>query len=401
MVAQATDGKPFDVITLSNLIGGKSLGALMDLERAAWSAVNIILYAEMVRDKARVRRLRAAWGLGAKGDSIEEISEILHSALDSNEGTNDQRPRLLVDFEGEHAARESEGRMATGLLDLDTYGGVGSGELCIIAGRTNVGKSLLLYQVAMRQAKGGRPVLCFWIEDPGMEAYSRSLKAQWPTDVPLWLDERSPLGIRQLESTARLMKRKHKIEAVFVDYLQLIHAPGASKNERLEEVTSSLKALAKPLKIPIYAAAQLNRDAAGRSPGLENLRDSGAIEQDANQVWLLHADPKFQGTLEIHVAKNKSGPKGVVLVRHLQGQFKVVSSSGSAISNYWRGKKDKKSEIMKPVKGCIPSVVHPELVPATLLPAEGGSSRHAHHTNEDALDWTALADDDAPFEDDF
>lgn len=336
---RATHGEAFDPISLADAIGHKALGPLIDLARSTGSASNIESYARIVRNKARLRMLRRVCDEVAGESDLGQAADKLHHALDALHDGIATGPKLIADYAAEYEAQDRDGKMATGLLDLDEKsGGVGAGELCIIAARTNVGKSMLLYQVAMRQAREGTPVLCFWVEDPGTEAYARTLRAHLPTDAQLWLDETSPLSLSQLYATARSMKRKHGIQAIFVDYLQLIRAPGTSKNERMEEVSSGLKSLAKQLDIPVYAAAQLNRDAAGRSPSLEHLRDSGAIEQDANQVWLLHVDERFPGTMEIHVAKNKSGPKGVALVRHIADQFRVVSADEGSIASYWAGK---------------------------------------------------------------
>ncbi len=143
---------------------------------------------------------------------------------------------------------------------------------------------------------------------------------------PLFVDDTSSLSILELRARARMAYRKHDIRVIFVDYLQLMRAPGAeSRQIEVAEISRGLKALAKELHIPVIAMAQLNRKTEDRSsnrPRMSDLRESGAIEQDADVVALLHResyykvgeDPEAEDdpTSELIIAKQRNGPVGTV-----------------------------------------------------------------------------------------
>jgi replicative DNA helicase len=146
------------------------------------------------------------------------------------------------------------------------------------------------------------------------------------SEAPMWVDDSPGITIMQLRSKARRLALKHKIGAIFVDYIQLMHAPGA-ENRQVEVATISrgIKALARELRIPIVALSQLNRkveDRRDNRPTLSDIRESGAVEQDADVVMMLHRedyyrelnDPNYSPTneAELIVAKQRQGPTGIV-----------------------------------------------------------------------------------------
>ena len=160
-------------------------------------------------------------------------------------------------------------------------------------------------------------------------------------EAPLLVDETSSLTILELRARARMAYRKHKIRAVFVDYLQLMHTPGSeSRQQEVATISRGLKALAKDLNIPVIAMAQLNRNPEDKSrkgnrPRMSDLRESGAIEQDADVVMLLHRESYYRMGLgasgdetqetppqapfdpdeniaELIIAKNRNGPVGTI-----------------------------------------------------------------------------------------
>ncbi len=156
------------------------------------------------------------------------------------------------------------------------------------------------------------------------------------SNKPLFVDDAASLTILELRARARVAHRKHQIAAVFVDYLQLMHAPGKeSRQIEVAEISRGLKALAKELRVPVVAMAQLNRnpeDRAGNRPRMSDLRESGAIEQDADVIMLLHRESYYKDKAkaaasdgapagqpnpddykaELIIAKQRNGPTGTV-----------------------------------------------------------------------------------------
>jgi len=265
---------------------------------------------------------------------------------------NRQSLRELV-AEYEQAAAEGRPQgLATGFYDLDRLlGGLKSGQLFIIAARPAVGKTSLALNIAEQIAVDqGVPVGFFSLEMSGKEllhrlvcsrAHANGAKlnsgAACERDIgavtkvlppvqkaPLHICDRGGLSISQLSANARRMVQRHKIRILFVDYLGLLRSgdKGRSRYEDTTTVSNSLKTLAKDLGVPVVVLAQLNRenDREGRVPRLSDLRDSGAIEQDADIVGLLHRDESQEGQaqmMSLIIAKQRNGSTGKVdLVFH-------------------------------------------------------------------------------------
>jgi replicative DNA helicase len=244
----------------------------------------------------------------------------------------------------------------TGFFELDELTcGLQPTELIIVAGRPSMGKTAIGLNMAEHIALNEnppRPVLFFSLEMSSQQVAQRILCSRARVDSqrlrrgkhsaeelqrlmavadeirgrPLLVDDTSGLSILELRARARLAYRKHGIRAVFVDYLQLMHTPGAeSRQQEVAEISRGLKALAKELKIPVVAMAQLNRKPEDRSsnrPRMSDLRESGAIEQDADLVALLHRESYYKlgddqdadqdPTAELIIAKQRNGPVGTV-----------------------------------------------------------------------------------------
>ena len=264
----------------------------------------------------------------------------------------------------------------TGFIELDemTYG-LQPAELVIVAGRPSMGKTALGLNIAEHLAiVEQRPVLFFSLEMSRQQVAQRVLCSQARVDghrlrrhrssspdlakledfaqhlanAPLLVDETSSLTILELRARARMAYRKHQIRAVFVDYLQLMHTPNSeSRQQEVAGISRGLKALAKDLNIPVVAMAQLNRNPEdktrkGNRPRMSDLRESGAIEQDADVIMLLHREAYFktgmspategagdmqdemadvdENTAELIIAKNRNGPVGVVKL-HFNRQY--------------------------------------------------------------------------------
>jgi replicative DNA helicase len=337
---------------------------LSDLIGAVPSALHARHYAEVVREKYLLRDLIGAAHrvLETAFDDAQPAAEILDFAegeifhVTERRVTNDAQalPDLVADV---FRALESRDEAAltgepSGFLELDELTcGFQPAELIIIAGRPSMGKTACGLNIAEHMSiAAGRPVLFFSLEMSRQQVAHRILcswarvdshklrrgrlssedlarlheAADHISGKPLFVDDTSGLTILELRARARMAYRKHAIRAIFVDYLQLMRAPGAeSRQIEVAEISRGLKALAKELNIPVIAMAQLNRnseDRSGNRPRMSDLRESGAIEQDADVVILLHREsyykpadavsPDEENTAELIVAKQRNGPIG-------------------------------------------------------------------------------------------
>jgi len=336
------------------------------------SSANVAGYARIVRRHAVLRRASVA---------VDEIRAMLEQpASDDPDRVFDQieaRLNALADREGmgaggildmsaavEKAARRIEQLasgevvgLPTGLADLDRLLGTGMepGALVIIGGRPSSGKTTLALNIAERVAGQGRAALVFSME---MSEEELTLKlaaahghldherirtgtlsdAEFPrladtlgniAQLPIFIDPGSALSIEQVRTRARRMARqKHGLGVVLVDYLQLMAVDDRSDNRAtaLGDITRGLKALAKELGVPVVALSQLNRkleERLDKRPILSDLRESGAIEQDADVIVFVHREEQYnpntvdKGVAELILAKNRNGRTGTARVAFL------------------------------------------------------------------------------------
>jgi replicative DNA helicase len=379
----AEKNDPFDVVTLSEWLEGQKLleeagglAYLGTLARNTPSAANIRAYADIVRERATLRRL------------ISVGTEIVDSAFNP-EGRDS---RTLLDeaeqrvFEiAEHSARHRTSvrpikellvqaveridtlfqldnpitGVPTGFADLDHLtAGLQPSDLIIVAGRPSMGKTALATNVAEHVViKTRRPVVMFSMEMPGEQLAMRMMSSlaridqhkvrtgklddeDWPrltsavsllAEAPLFIDDTPALTPTEIRARCRRMKREHDLGMVVVDYLQLMQIPGGKESRAMEisEISRSLKALAKELEVPLIALSQLNRSLEQRPdkrPRMADLRESGAIEQDADVIVFIYRDEVYnpdspdKGKAEIIVAKQRNGPIGNVPLTFL-GQY--------------------------------------------------------------------------------
>lgn len=257
--------------------------------------------------------------------------------------------------------------LSTGFAALDgLIGGLGSGELTILAARPSMGKSALASQIALNVAAQGVPVGFFSLEMSResctlrMLALKASVNLDWLTEsktymlrsydydnlekarvdiegLPMFVDDNSYLSIFQLRARARRHKQRHDIGLLVVDYLQLMEGAGDNRTQEVGSISRGLKRLAGELKIPILALAQLNRAVESREnkrPHLSDLRDSGEIEQDADRVLFLYrpsyyADPGADsGLAQVIVSKQRNGPLGTVDMRFEQRYVRFSEWTG-------------------------------------------------------------------------
>jgi len=322
---------------------------------------NATEYAERVRELSALRSI-TQWGnhlvTRAQEDGVnyrELIDDIGNESVDIV-GNRQDEARTIGEYAREAldaslAAADAGGQVAglsSGLVDLDhKTGGFHPGELTIIAARPSMGKSALAFEICRKlSAEQGIPTAFFSLEMPGRSLGARALAsmASVPndfirkgriekhlevlatitkqlSDAPLYIDEGSALTSADIRGRTRKMVRKSKVQLIVVDYLQLMGGKARSREEEVSGHSRGLKALAKECDIPVIALSQLNRQCEQRGdkrPMLSDLRESGAIEQDADAVMFLYRDEVYDkntadvGVAEIIIGKQRNGPTGIV-----------------------------------------------------------------------------------------
>jgi replicative DNA helicase len=386
-------GKPADIVTVAEfLTQGKLLDEvggpayLADLWDAAPSASHFRQYSEIIRQKAIVRNLIHACTemqndaadpsqnpqelLDSAERRILEIAEMgitgdtisLHDALQEAYHRLDQRKQR-----GEH---EFSG-IATGYLDLDSLtAGFQNSELIVLAARPSVGKTAFALNIARHVAvEEGFPVLFVSLEQARVELAERLLCCQARVDshrlrrghlssedetkimeagdilsrANLFIDDTPGQNMLRIAANARRLKKQKDLRLVMIDYLQLIDPDDRrdSRQEQVANISRRLKFLARELKVPVVALAQVNRSSEDRQdhrPRLSDLRESGAIEQDADTVMMLHR-PDYhepgqnEGLVEVIIAKQRNGPTGEVSLMYVKQFMRfenfAVEHSGS------------------------------------------------------------------------
>ncbi len=372
--------KPADVVTVAESIetsedkdrtGGPAY--LGSLAQNTPSALNIRRYAELVRERSIQRRLiQVATEIAESAlvPSGKEVGQLLDEAetriLEVGErgqrgtqGFESIQPVLARVFERIDHLYHQENKsdvtgLPTGFADLDEKtAGLQQGDLVIVAGRPSMGKTAFALNMAEHVAVGnGVPVAIFSMEMSATQLAMRLLGSiarvdqhkmrtgrlndeEWSRlstamgklhDAPIFIDETAALNSLELRTRARRINRQcGKLGLVMVDYLQLMSAPNQGyQNENrateISEISRSLKALAKELSAPVVALSQLNRALETRNdkrPMMSDLRESGAIEQDADLILFIYRDevyypekPESKGTAEVIIGKQRNGPIG-------------------------------------------------------------------------------------------
>jgi len=380
IAALAEEGQPADVVTVSEWleknhelgnVGG--LSYLAELANNTPSAANITNYADIVRERALLRNLIhvsnriAHSAYHPEGRSAGDILDFAEkSVFDVSEQGAHRRggftplKALLtkaVDRIDELFRSDSAiTGISTGYRDLDDMtSGLQPGDLVIVAGRPSMGKTSLAMNIAENAAVGSKqPVAIFSMEMPGEQLAMRMMASlgrinahkvrtgkldddDWPrlthaigllAEAPMYIDDTPALTPLELRARARRLKREHGLGMIVVDYLQLMQAPETGENRATEisAVTRSLKGLAKELHVPLIALSQLNRSLEQRPnkrPVMSDLRESGAIEQDADVIFFIYRDEVYnedspdKGTAEIIIGKQRNGPTGKVKLTFL------------------------------------------------------------------------------------
>ncbi len=365
------ENEAIDFITVSDRLGQEdkldAVGGsdyLMQLAASVPTTQHITYYSRIIREKAVLRSLIAAssriadmaYAGNDETDIILERSEQLIFDVSSARSRSDivQINEILLGSYSEMIENSQNGSRITGIatgyteLDMRT-GGFHGGELLLIAGRPGMGKSSFAVNIAENVAiRDHKTVAIFNLEMPKSQIVNRIICSQSrvnsekirtgdfePDDwlkmgeqidniavAPLYIDDTATITVAEIRAKCRRLKQTKDLQLVVVDYLQLMQSSGRSDNRQQEisEISRSLKILAKELDVPVIALSQLSRASESRSdkrPMLSDLRESGAIEQDADMVMFLYRDEYYnkntedKGLAECIIAKNRNGSTGM------------------------------------------------------------------------------------------
>ena len=366
--------EPCDIITLSNILKNRTqldqaggISYLSALSDSVPSAANISHYAKIVKEKSILRKLigTATEILHKSYTSSSDIDTVLdeaeHAIFEISE--NKIRPTfspfkdLIKDsvktIEKLYERKELVTGVPTGFEKLDDItSGLQKSDLVIIAGRPSMGKTAFAMNIAQYAAlEAGIPVAIFSLEMSKEQLALRMLssearvdsqrirrgflgEADWPklitaagrlSEAQIFIDDSPAISALEMKAKARRLKSEVNLGLIILDYLQLMRGGGSkdSREQEISEISRSLKTLAKELNVPVIALSQLNRkveDRTNKRPQMADLRDSGAIEQDADLIAFIYRDELYdkseenpeKGMAEIIVGKQRNGPTGMV-----------------------------------------------------------------------------------------
>lgn len=388
--------QPVDVITLAEYHDKRGeldkvgeLAYLGMLARNTPSSANIIAYASIVRERSILRQLIAVGtaisnvAFNPEGKSSEEmldlaegqVFEIAEKGAKRSGGFIQVKEVLSRVVDRIDTLFEQDSPitgLSSGFNDFDEQtSGMQPADLVIVAGRPSMGKTTFAMNLAEHAAiKSKVPVAVFSMEMPADALAMRMLSSlgqidqhrlrtgrlnddDWPrltsaiallNEAPLFIDDTPALTVTELRARARRLKREHGLSMIVIDYIQLMQGSSRSSNENrateISEISRSLKALAKELEVPVVALSQLNRSLEQRPnkrPIMSDLRESGAIEQDADLIVFIYRDEVYnedsaeKGKAEIIISKQRNGPIGTVA---LTFQGKYTRFENFAFNNY-------------------------------------------------------------------
>ncbi len=392
------NNKPADIVTVAEsleaaaeLTGVGGIAYLGALAQNTPTAANIRRYAEIVREYAVMRQLVEAGSSIAdsaynrNGRNAEElldqaeakifkIAESNKNSAEGFQGMNTLLPKVAERID-ELFSRDNPSDVTgipTGFTDLDSMtSGLHGGDLIIVAGRPSMGKTAFSINIAENIALDtGLPVAVFSMEMGATQLATRMIGSvgrldqhkmrtgrledeDWErlttalgklNDAPIYIDEGSALSSFDVRARARRLHRQAgKLGLIVVDYLQLMSGSSAKQSENrateISEISRSLKGLAKELDVPVIALSQLNRSVESRNdkrPMMSDLRESGAIEQDADVILFIYRDEVYnpdspdKGTAEIIIGKQRNGPIGRVRLTFIGAHTRFENFAGSS-----------------------------------------------------------------------
>ncbi|UPG93275.1 replicative DNA helicase [Luteibacter aegosomatissinici] len=376
----AGKGMPCDAITLGEwfqsndldeMVGGPTY--LLELANSTPSAANIAAYGDIVREKSVLRKLIDAGtaitedGFRPEGKSVQEVMELAEQrvfriAESGARGKKDivsMREAVSDAFRQLTERYENRGQLtglSTGFTDLDELtAGLQPSDLIIVAARPSMGKTAFALNLAEAAAmRSKKAVAVFSMEMSASQLAFRLISSlgrihaqhlrngdlaeeDWPrvtsaitmlSDAKIFIDDTPAMSPVEMRSRSRRLQREHGLGLIVIDYLQLMQIPGHSENRATEisEISRGLKALAKELNVPVIALSQLNRSLeqrADKRPMMSDLRESGAIEQDADVIMFIYRDDYYnkespdKGLAEIIIGKQRNGPTDTVKLAFL------------------------------------------------------------------------------------
>lgn len=391
IISLSEKGEPVDLVTLSeelqrtqslDEIGGRSY--LVTLANAVPTAANIQYHSQIVREKSILRALiQAATGIVTRGfDAPSNVDEFLDEAEQmifeigkrgKHQGFASLKDVLVQAFDSiEKLYDEKKGvtGLSTGFTDLDRLtSGLQNSDLIVVAARPSMGKTTLALNMAQQIAvKEKLPTAFFSMEMSKEQLAQRLLCAESQIDAqnmrrgflsqdewhkltmavgplsesPLYIDDSASLSVMEVRAKARRLKAEKGLQAVFVDYLQLMRGFSRfeSRQQELSEISRALKALAKELTVPVVALSQLSRAVEkrpDRRPILSDLMESGGIEANADLVMFIYRESYYnkdsdKGNIaEISIAKQRNGPTGLIELYFLDRYTKFANVARESI----------------------------------------------------------------------
>jgi replicative DNA helicase len=381
----ADNDQPCDAVTLSEhlnnlgtLADAGGLGYLGSLTKDSPSAANVVSYANIIRERSLMRELievgnditgSAFQPEGRSGKELvdeaeQRIFQIAEKGARGKSGFSllkDYCGPLMDELDKRHRQGEDVTGLSTGYKKFDSITqGLHGGDMIIVAGRPSMGKTTLALNIAENAAFNlaqPTPVAVFSMEmgaeqlalrfvsslgqvSQGHLRNGRFSDAEWPnissaiqqmSQAPLFIDDTPALTPTDIRARARRLKRQHNIGLIVIDYLQLMQTGRSTENRATEisEISRSLKALARELEVPVIVLSQLNRSVEQRpdkKPQMSDLRESGAIEQDADLILFIYRDEVYnedtarKGQSDIIIAKHRNGEIGSFVLT-FRGQY--------------------------------------------------------------------------------
>jgi replicative DNA helicase len=369
----AERSQPADAVTLGEYLASRDeltiAGGtvyLTELVTDTASAANVTYYARIIRERALLRRLievgneiassayrpegrpiaelvdeaeRRVFEIAERGQrrgsGFIRLSEVLNSTIDR--------------LDTLHQSQGSVTGLPTGFSRLDEFtAGLQPGDLIIVAGRPSMGKTSLALNIAENAALGARKSAAIFSMEMSVEQLALRMVSslgrvdqshlrngrfgddEWPringaiqqmAEAPIYIDDTPSMTPTEVRARARRLQRERGLDLIVIDYLQLMRVAGTAENRATEisEISRSLKGLARELRVPIIALSQLNRSVESRTdkkPVMSDLRESGAIEQDADLILFIYRDEVYnhdsprKGIADINIAKQRNGPTG-------------------------------------------------------------------------------------------
>ena len=386
--------EPSDAVTLAEFLAAKGQGEetgglayLAGLARDTPTAANIRAYADIVRERSLLRQLIrvsgeiAASAYESEGRTAKELVDgaeqlvfaIAEQGRRTTSGFVPLREVLGATIDRLDMLHQSQGQLtgvSTGYADLDRMtAGLQPGDLIIVAGRPSMGKTTLALNIAENAAIAASTAVAVFSMEMSREQLSmRMISSLGRVDqshlrtgnfgdedwaringaiaqmksAPIYIDDSAALTPTEVRARARRLTREQPLGLIVIDYLQLMQVPGTKENRATEisEISRSLKALAKELKVPVIALSQLNRSVEQRTdkkPVMSDLRESGALEQDADLIMMIYREEVYEpdtprkGIADIIIAKQRNGPTGDV---HLTFLGKYTRFENLAAGDY-------------------------------------------------------------------